>query len=94
MFSIVISFQFGDRLNLTLITNNLAHEPRTLTMALTLVRLNSNEQLGSMLEELNQVSHQDPYVPQNTDPNTYSRDSQIPIQSLVQTFHLYPNHRE
>ena len=69
-----------DNLNLSLIARNLSNENRTLTVALTLVRINPIDQPKS--------------VSQNTESNIRSRRSQIPIQSFAQNFKLDPNNRK
>jgi hypothetical protein len=94
LFTKIISFQFDDGLNLNLITNNRSNENRTLTMALTLVRINPIQQSESMLGDPGHISLSDQYVPQNTDQNINNTNSSIPIQSLVQNFTLAPNNGE
>jgi hypothetical protein len=63
-------------------------------MALTLVRINPIQQSESMLEDRNQISFSEQYVPQNADQNINNTNSSIPIQSLVQNFSLDRNDRE
>ena len=77
-----MSFQFGDNLNLVLITNNLSNQRRTLKMTLTLQRINSFAQSISILKEHNQISSHNQY----TGPQT-------PHQSVVQIFRLDYNQR-
>jgi hypothetical protein len=76
--------------NLTLTANNLSNEHRTLTMTLTLERINSIDQSNSMLKEYNEISSQDSY----TDLNTYPKGPQPSSQSFVQIFRLEYNQRK
>ncbi|CAF3862778.1 unnamed protein product [Rotaria sp. Silwood1] len=85
------SLKFGDSLHLILKTHNLSNAHRTLTVALTLVKINPIEELKPALKNVNRRSHQDRYVPSNKRFDTHNISSQSPIQSFSQVYHLYNN---
>jgi hypothetical protein len=89
-----MSLQFEDSLNLSLIARNLSNEHRTLTVVLTLVRINPIDQPRSKSQDSNQTANLNRDIPQNTELNRRSKSSPIPIQSFKQTFHLDQNHRK
>ena len=81
-------FQFGDRLTVTLVANNLSKEHRTLTVALTLVRINSIDQSDSLFNEHNQPPYYNRHVAYN------NKGSQTLIKSLAHICHVDSNCRE
>ncbi|CAF4575797.1 unnamed protein product [Rotaria socialis] len=78
------SLRFGDNLQVILNATNLSNKPRTLAVALRLIRLNPTIEIKPNANNQTQAQH----VFQNANPEIININSQTPIQSIVQAVRL------
>ncbi|CAF3526083.1 unnamed protein product [Rotaria socialis] len=78
------NLRFGDNLQVILNATNLSNKPRTLAVALRLIRLNPTIEIKPNANNQTQAQH----VFQNANPEIININSQTPIQSIVQAVRL------
>ncbi|CAF4575755.1 unnamed protein product [Rotaria socialis] len=81
------TLKLGDDLHIILKANNLSNEPRTLVVALKLIKLSSTLEIKPNSGK----QHQDLHVAQSTNPAGINTSLQTPVQSSVQDFQLNVN---
>ncbi|CAF4363298.1 unnamed protein product, partial [Rotaria magnacalcarata] len=81
------SLRLGDNLQVVLNATNQSNKPRTLALALRLIRLNPTIEIKPNSNK----QTQDQYASQNSNPGIINTNSQAPIQSIVQAVRLDMN---
>ncbi|CAF1312314.1 unnamed protein product [Rotaria magnacalcarata] len=81
------SLRLGDNLQVVLNATNQSNKPRTLALALRLIRLNPTIEIKPNSNK----QTQDQYASQDSNPGIINTNSQAPIQSIVQAVRLDMN---